>query len=88
MEVQTFPLLEVQLKLIGREAEQLTRMAIGRGISTTALIQKAIQELLEKSSDEEQDWQALGISAFEADWDNAEDAIYDDWRKHYGVEEG
>ncbi|MGB0387349.1 MAG: hypothetical protein ACPGWR_21220 [Ardenticatenaceae bacterium] len=54
--MQTFPLLEVQLKLIG--------------------------------SDEKEDWQALGISAFEADWDNPEDAIYDDWRKHYGVEQG
>ena len=88
MKVETFPLLEVQLKLIGSEAEQLTRMAIRRGISTTALIQKAIQELLKKSSDEEEDWQALGISAFEADWDNPEDAIYDDWRTHYGLEEG
>ncbi len=26
------------------------------------------------------DWQALGLRAFEEDWDNPDDAIYDDWR--------
>ena len=31
--------------------------------------------------EDELDWQALGVSAFEKDWDNSEDAIYDNWRE-------
>jgi hypothetical protein len=31
------------------------------------------------------DWRALGLRAFEEDWDNPDDAIYDDWKAHNGV---
>jgi len=30
----------------------------------------------------------LGLRAFQQEWDNEEDAVYNDWRKHYGVSEG
>ena len=33
------------------------------------------------------EWQVLGLAAFEQDWDNEEDAIYDDWRTLYGISE-
>jgi hypothetical protein len=32
-----------------------------------------------------QDWAELGMSRLEAEWDNPTDAIYDDWKKLYGV---
>ena len=35
--------------------------------------------------DEEADWRHLSLSAFEKEWDNEEDAVYDDWRAIYGV---
>ncbi len=31
------------------------------------------------------DWRALSLVSFERDWDNPEDAIYDDWRAIYGI---
>jgi hypothetical protein len=34
---------------------------------------------------EDQGWADLGISRLEQEWDNPEDAIYDDWKKLYGV---
>jgi hypothetical protein len=34
---------------------------------------------------DELDWQDMSLSAFEQDWDNPEDAIYDNWRDLYGV---
>ncbi len=34
---------------------------------------------------EHQGWTELGMSRLEAEWDNPEDAIYDDWKKLYGV---
>ena len=32
---------------------------------------------------DEADWQRLSLSAFEAEWDNPDDAIYDNWRELY-----
>lgn len=33
-------------------------------------------------------WAQLSAPAFDADWDNPEDAIYDDWEKLYGLSKG
>lgn len=33
-------------------------------------------------------WHALGMSRLEEEWDNPQDAIYDDWKRLYGVQEG
>lgn len=44
-----------------------------------------LDSVLTKEVDDEADWQQISLSAFEQDWDNEEDAIYDDWRAIYGV---
>jgi hypothetical protein len=31
------------------------------------------------------DWLKMSLTAFEQDWDNPDDAIYDQWRELYGV---
>ena len=36
-------------------------------------------------SREHQQWHGLGMSRLEQEWDNPQDAIYDDWKKLYGV---
>jgi len=38
-----------------------------------------LDSVLTKEIDEEKDWHSLSLSAFEKEWDNEEDAIYDDW---------
>jgi hypothetical protein len=30
-------------------------------------------------------WTALSESSLEKDWDNEDDAVYDDWQNHYEV---
>jgi hypothetical protein len=35
----------------------------------------------------EDDWRALGMERIEREWDNERDAIYDDWRRLYGVQQ-
>jgi len=30
-------------------------------------------------------WRELGMDRLEAEWDNPEDAVYDNWRELYGV---
>lgn len=36
-------------------------------------------------SEDESDWQAMSLASFIKDWDNPEDAIYDNWREIYGI---
>jgi hypothetical protein len=33
----------------------------------------------------ERDWAAVAGQSFAKDWDNKDDAIYDNWREHYHV---
>jgi predicted DNA-binding antitoxin AbrB/MazE fold protein len=42
----------------------------------------------EAQDDEKQAWSELGMSRLEEEWDNPQDAIYDDWKKLYGVPGG
>ena len=34
---------------------------------------------------DKQDWMELGMSRLEEEWSNSQDAIYDDWKKLYGL---
>lgn len=45
-----------------------------------------LDSLLE--SDDETDWQAMSLASFVRDWDNPEDAVYDNWRDLYDVSAG
>jgi len=50
------------------------------------LLAKALLDsVITPTEDEESDWQKLSLTAFAADWDNPDDAIYDNWREHYDV---
>ena len=35
----------------------------------------------------ELDWACIPTASFTEDWDNDQDAVYDDWRERYGVRE-
>jgi len=34
---------------------------------------------------QERDWAAAAETSFAKDWDNEEDAVYDNWQEHYHV---
>ncbi len=44
-----------------------------------------LESVLTGESEEKADWATMSLSTFQRDWDNAEDAIYDNWRELYGV---
>ena len=44
-----------------------------------------LESVLTGEPEGEADWAAMSLSTFHRDWDNAEDAIYDNWRELYGV---
>jgi hypothetical protein len=50
-----------------------------------ALAKLLLESILSDTQHEEADWMALGLEAFQRDWDNDEDAIYDNWQVHYDL---
>ncbi len=54
-------------------------------IERLILAQLLLESILVGESSDEADWSAMSLDAFQRDWDNAEDAIYDNWRELYGV---
>ena len=71
-----------QLAKVLEESERLTeseRLLLARSILESLLSDDALEGI---------EWRHLGLRSFQQDWDNEEDAIYDDWREHYGVSEG
>lgn len=46
--------------------------------------EKVVVEIHQQDKDEA--WKLMGIERLEQEWDNPEDAIYDDWRRLYGVD--
>jgi hypothetical protein len=47
-----------------------------------------IVEIQPLTGDGDTEWAEAGMSRLEQEWDNPEDAIYDDWRTLYGVPPG
>ncbi len=44
-----------------------------------------LDSVVSDEANDDLDWQDMSLSAFEKDWDNSEDAIYDNWREIYGL---
>jgi hypothetical protein len=42
-------------------------------------------EIVAAEANSAEGWRELGMKRLEEEWDNPQDAIYDDWRKLYGV---
>ena len=51
------------------------------------LRQRRQEQVVRDAAAEERDWAAGAVLSFARDWDNTEDAIYDNWREHYHVPE-
>ena len=63
-----------------RQFSKQERLLLAKALLDSVITPPAVEK-----SDEELDWQRLSLTAFTADWDNADDAIYDNWREHYHV---
>ena len=62
-----------------KEARQLTT------VERLALAKLLLESVLASEPGDEANWSAMSLDTFQRDWDNAEDAIYDNWRELYGV---
>lgn len=79
------------MKLSQDRAERLGRLAVDRGTTEDALIEKALDMLFsvtEGRSDEERDfWARVSADSLYRVWDNPADARYDDWKTLYEIPE-
>jgi len=76
------PTISTQLAKVLEESKRLTtseRLLLARSLLDSLLSDDALEDI---------EWMRLGLRSFQQDWDNDEDAIYDDWGEHYGVSEG
>jgi hypothetical protein len=71
---------------ISPQVNEVLHIATRLNASERLLLAKLLLDsLISNEAQDENDWQNLGLSAFEQEWDNADDAIYDNWRALYGV---
>jgi hypothetical protein len=54
-------------------------------VERLALAKLLLESVLASELGDEADWSAMSLDTFQRDWDNPEDAIYDNWRELYGV---
>jgi hypothetical protein len=46
-----------------------------------------LDSILNSETEDDVDWMNLSLASFQKDWDNPEDAIYDNWRELYDISE-
>lgn len=71
------------IRKLGRIRGNVVELLEPGGLQDGALVEVEIHPLRENA-----DWHNLGMSRLEEEWDNPEDAIYDDWKRLYGVQPG
>jgi hypothetical protein len=83
-------IVEKNIHISADRASSLSRLAHVKALSEDQLIEKALDILfslagLLDSQVERQGWSFLSEASLQRVWDNAEDAVYDNWRELYGL---
>ena len=68
------------MRVRGRYRNQTVELAVPLSLEEGTEIE--IEILI--SDEDAATWQELGMNRLEAEWDNPEDAIYDNWKELYG----
>ena len=79
MTVTTEKAVSSRVNQIFAEIRQLTTL------ERLMLAKLVLDSVLVEEVGDEANWSAMSLEALQRDWDNPEDAIYDNWREHYGV---
>lgn len=67
---------------VAKAFDEVRRLTVMERLALASLL---LESVLTSELSEDLDWTAMALEAFQKDWDNVEDAIYDDWREHYGI---
>ena len=69
----------------GRYRNQTLELDQPLALAEGTEVEIAIHLAEEAQGSESQEWADLGMQRLETEWENAEDALYDDWKKLYDV---
>lgn len=67
---------------------QVRSLPVAERLQLVRLVIDGLSETVDEWAAEEQAWLDLSLSALQQEWDNPEDAVYDDWRVAYGLSTG
>ena len=73
------------LRVKGRYRKQMLELDQPLALAEGTEVEIDIHLAEEAQGIERQEWAEMGMSRLEQEWDNPEDAVYDDWEKLYGV---
>ncbi|MGH8059070.1 MAG: hypothetical protein ACREOH_17845 [Candidatus Entotheonellia bacterium] len=73
------------MRVKGRYRNQTLELDQPLALAEGTEVEIAIHLAEESQGSEPQEWAELGMQRLEAEWENPEDALYDDWKKLYDV---
>ena len=73
------------MRVKGRYRNQTLELDQPLALAEGTEVEIAIHLAEEAQGSEPQEWAELGMQRLEAEWENPEDAVYDDWKKLYDV---
>jgi hypothetical protein len=76
------------MRIRGRYRNQTVELAAPLTLADGTEVEVDIILPEAEATDEKEAWQELGMSRLEVEWDNPEDAIYDNWRELYDHQGG
>ena len=82
----TLPVNKLKLPVLVNQTWEMIRQLNDQ--ERLILARLLLDSVVSLEIDEEADWRNLSLASFADDWDNPEDAVYDNWRKEYGVSTG
>lgn len=68
--------------------QQVRNLPMGERLQLVKLVIEELGNTVMWWGEDEEDWAVLSLESFQSDWDNPDDAVYDNWRKAYGVAVG
>ena len=73
------------IRVTGRYQKQSVELDAPLSLSDGTVVEIVVRVNLDSSTEERAAFMDLGRTRLEEEWDNPEDAIYDDWKKLYGL---
>ena len=72
------------MRVKGVYRNQRLELALPLPLEEGTEIEVEIHPAAATPDEEDEAWREFGMSRLEEEWDNPQDAVYDDWRKLYG----
>ena len=73
------------IRVTGRYQKQSVELDTPLSLSEGTVVEVVVRVKADPSTIERDEFADLGMTRLEEEWDNPEDAIYDNWKKLYGV---